>query len=240
MLDYITQIIDLIELGNLISILFFILSTIIAFYFYFKSFYRIVYSTAKICERKDSHINWKNKKNTVTTRVIFYNNGRKTITNNEIRVFKLKASSEISNTYILNGINHFDIIKKEKELNIKISSLDTNKYFVIEVTHKGILKIEGEISETGSFLNTETKTWVIINITCTVFLFSNLIYNLLENSDINGVIIDYKAFGFNLFLTMLSVLFIRFIHKIFFIPDGTVVKYLETNESNMEFKDNYY
>jgi len=240
MLDNIKPIIDLIGLGNLISILLFILSTVIAFYFYFKSFYRIVYSTAKICKRKDFHINWKNKENIITTRAIFYNNGRKTITDNEIKTFKLKVSDRISNTYVLNGVNHFDIIKNEKELGIKINSLNTNKYFVIEITHKGALKIEGEISETGIFLNTETKTWVIINAFCSIFIFLNFIYNLFVNSDDNGAIVDYKAFGFNLFFSILTILFIRFIHRVFFIPDRTIVKYLETDKLNMEFKDYYY
>lgn len=242
MINQAKQVVDSIGLSNLISIILFIISIFIAFYFYFKSFYRIVYSTQSICKRNNDFIDWNNKNIEKTTRLIFYNNGRKTITNDEIKIFKIKTRGKILNTYVLEGINHFDFEKSENELEIIINSLDTSKYFVLEISHTGFLNIKGEISETGSFLQTETRTWLIINILFILFVFISLGYNVLTYlNPIELKMTDYKILGLNIALVLILAFFIRYIHKVFFISDNLINKYLSTKDKwNKEFNDYYY
>lgn len=242
MIDQTKQMIELIGVGNLISIILFIISIFIAFYFYFKSFYRIVYSTRSICKRSNNFIDWSNKNNEITTRLIFYNNGRKTITDDEIKFFKIKTRGKILNTHVLGGINHFDFNKGKNELEIKINSLDTSKYFVIEISYTGFLEVKGEISETGSFLQTETRTWVIINIVFILFVFTSLGYNILSCLSLTTIKIEtLKVLGLNILLAIILTILIRYIHKVFFISDVLINKYLSTKDKwKKEFNDYYY
>jgi len=241
MTENIKQIIETIGISNLISIVLFIISIFIAFYFYFKSFYRIVYSTEWICKRKNDLVDWKNKDNKFSTRLLFYNNGRKTITSDEIKKFNIKATGEIFEFFVLQGINQFEIEKGENELDIKINFLDKSKYFVLEINHSGNLKIDGKISETGSFLQTETQTWLIINFIFFIFIFLNFGYNFfIYLSPDEPEKTNMKMIGLNFVLFILLTSFIRYIHRIFFIPDSVISKYLHTTDKwNKEFK-NYY
>lgn len=237
----IEQIIDLVKKpNNIIAIILFVISVIIAFYFYFKSLYRIVYSTEMICKRNNDYIDWGNKENILTTRLLFYNNGRKTITKDEIKTFNIKTNGKINNTYVLNGINHFDIEKSENELKIKINSLNTSKYFVLEITHTGNLKVNGKVAETGDFLHTETHIWLIINVLFFIYITINIMYHFITNLNQSEYDVkNLKSFGFNFLIIYFQFSFIRYIHKIFFIPDSITSKYLNTDKWGKEFFNRY-
>ena len=49
-----------------------------------------------------------------------------------------------------------------------------------------------------------------------------------------------KEFEISIFFYFILIFSLRLIHQVFFIPDIITSKYLTTNKSYTEFKDNYY
>lgn len=230
---------SIVEYIGLPNIIFFLGSTFIAFYFYFRSFKRLVYSTERICKECNNINDWNNNKSNFVTRILFYNNGKKTISRNDIKKFKLKSSNTIDLVKTLKGDKTIKIRtnKKQKNIvNINFEYLDSSSYFVLEINHSGKLEVEGRVSETGGFLHTEPKYWMVLNIVFVIFFFVMMFYNLTNISDIEGLF-SVK------FITNLLILFglfsvIRYIHSILFIPDSLTSKYLTTKDKfAKEFKN---
>lgn len=232
------NIIELMGQSNALSITLFIISLFVAFYLYFKTFYRLVYSTSRICKGCEKISEWNNEETKFETRILFYNNGRKTITKNEISKLEMKSSNKIESLKIIksNGAIKTRINKKQNIIAMDIEYLNSKEFFVVEVSHSGKIDVIGRISETGNLLNTEPKYWLILNILFTIFFLFMIFYNLLNTAD--------KENLFSLeFITNLLILFgifkvMRFIHSILFIPDSLSSEFLRTKDKTAkEFKN---
>lgn len=230
----IKNLIDNIGLWNLFSLLTFIIGTIYSTYTYFKSFYRIVYSEERICNNCKSVKNWQDDNQKFTSRLIFYNNGRKTLTKTELKKIQI-SSSEISSIKIISDVNNIKskISDNKKKLYIEFDYLDASRFFVIQLNHNGFINVKGRVAETGSFLHTETKGWLIANFALIFYLFASIFYILFSYS--NEKLLMTKM-ATNMILIMLFYSLFRFIHKLFFIPDNITSKYLGTTDKrNTEF-----
>lgn len=227
-----------IGLWNIFSILTFIIGTIYTAFTYFKSFYRIVYSERRICKDCNGVKDWQNKDQNFTTRIIFYNNGRKTLTKNEIKKIQI-ISSDINSIRLIESKNEINIKlnNSKKKLNIEFAFLDSSDFFVLEFNHKNIIQVKGRVSETGNFLHIETRSWLIINLLFTIYCFSSIFFTLLNNQ--NNFMLIYKM-SINIIIIALFLQLLRFVHKLFFISDRITSKFLDTkdkrdNRFNNEF-----
>jgi hypothetical protein len=230
MIEALQNIIKLIGPGNALAIALFLISIFIAFYLYFRTFYRLVYSTDRICKNCNKVNDWTKDETEFVTRIIFYNNGRKTITRNEIKQLELISSNKIEAIKQIKGNSNIKTRtnKKRNIVNIDIEYLDSSESFVLEINHSGKLEVKGRISETGNLLHTEPKYWLILNVLFIIFFFIMMFYNIVNISD------EVKPFTLE-FITNLFILFgifsvIRFIHSILFIPDSLSSKYLDTKD----------
>lgn len=230
MIEIIRNTIEYLGPSNALSIILFLISVFIAFYLYHRTFYRLAYSTGRIC--KDSN----NNETEFTSRIIFYNNGRKTITQKEIQQLEIKSSNIINTVRIIKGNENIKTTKNSKKINIDIDYIDSSEFFVLEVNHNGKLDVIGRISETGNLLNTEPKYWLILNITFMILFILMIFYNL-------TILSENKEPEILKFITNMFILFgifsvLRFIHSILFIPDSLTSKYLDTkDEFAKEFKN---
>lgn len=213
---------------NLFSLLTFIIGTIYTAYTYFKSFYRIVYSVERICTNCKSVKNWQDENQTFTSRLIFYNNGRKTLTKTEVKKIKI-FSSEINSIKVISEGNNIKstISNNKKKLKLEFDYLDSSKFFILELNHNGFINVEGRVAETGNFLHTETKGWLIANFVLLFYVFSSMFYVLFSYYDESLLM---KKITINMIMIMLFFLLFRFIHKLFFIPDSVTAKYLNTTD----------
>lgn len=236
MYEYLMKFIEFIGYGNFITIVTFLVSLFFAYYFYFKSFYRLVYSVSRICPNAELISDWQNEETTFLTRVLFYNNGRKSLTKDEVKKLDIISSGDIFDYKILKGEESVSINRRKNNIKLKVNRLNKSRFVLIEVSHKGTLLIDGEISESGELLNTETKSWLIVNflvfmiliILCFVF-----IYSVLQPTESN------LTFSFINILSFFGFFFIiRYIHSLFFIPDSITDKYLDpTDKFRHSFKD---
>ncbi len=230
MIDALQNIIKLIGPGNALAIALFLISIFIAFYLYFKTFYRLVYSTERICKSCNNVNDWTKSETEFVIRVLFYNNGRKTISRNEIQQLEIISSNKIEAIKQIKGNDNIRTRtnKKRNTINIDLEYLDSSESFVLEINHSGKLEVKGRFSETGNILHTEPKYWLILNVLFMIFYFLMMFYNLTNITD--------KEEPFTLeFITNIFVLFgifsvIRFIHSILFIPDSLSSKYLDTKD----------
>lgn len=234
--EYLMRFIGFIGYGNFITIITFIISLFFAYYFYFKNFYRLVYSLSKICPNSELIFDWQNEEAVFLTRVLFYNNGRKSLSKNEVKKLDIISSGDVLDYSILKGEEFVSLSRRKNNIKLKINRLDKSKFILIEVSHKGGLLVDGEISESGELLCTETKSWLIINyliIIISVILSFLLIFDILEPAESNtyiGLINILSIIGF-----LVST---RYIHSLFFIPDSITDKYLEpTDKFSHSFKD---
>ena len=227
------QVIDTIGFWNLFSILTFIIGTIYTVYTFFKSFYRIVYSYQRTCKTCESSKDWRDADQNFASRIIFYNNGRKTLTKSEIKQIKI-FSSKINSIKTKSDSNVNAKVSDDKKcLKLEFDYLDASKYFVVELNHNGKIKIQGRVLETGEFLHTETKGWLIANFALVTYCFASIFYLIFTNTE---EIVMMKRMGINLIIIMLFYLLFRYLHKLFFIPDSITTKYLETtNKRDTEF-----
>jgi len=224
MIETINNIIDFLGIGNVISIVLFTFGTFIAFYFYYRTFYRLVYSTDSICKDFKNLDYRTNEDSIFESRVVFYNNGRKTLTKTEANKLEIVSTNEVLNVRFLKGVKNLNTDIEGYIIRIDFEYLDSNDFFVIEVIHKGQLEIKGRISETGEILHTETKIWTNINIAFLIFFIAIIGYNTysleyIENSSLIGQ-------GSSLILIIILFCLLRYIHKLFFIPDNISSKYL--------------
>ena len=230
MIEIIEKIIGHIGPSNALAIILFSISLFVAFFLYFKAFYRLVYSATRICKGCAKITDWTNNETKFVTRILFYNNGRKIITRNEIQKLEVKSSKKIDSVKTIKGNETIRAITNRKQniVNIDIEYLDSSEFFVLEINHSGILHVNGRISETGRLLNTEPKWWLVLNIVLTIFFFVMMFYNLRKVSG--------KEDPFTLeLITNMFIIFgifnvIRFIHSILFIPNSLSSKYLNTKD----------
>lgn len=110
--------------------------------------------------------------------------------------------------------------------------LDSSKYIVLEIKHKGNISVEGRISESGEILNTENKTWRIINFILIGLFYLTTAYYLFKSITENISHIEYNFYMIALHMLIWVGIFfiIRYIHKLFFIPDKITSKYLDTTD----------
>ena len=224
MLEFINKLINFIGIGNAISIITFLVSLFISYYLYFKSFYRMVYSTHTICKTRTSFSDRFDSERELNTRILIYNNGRKTLSENQINKLEI-TSSDLKEIFIIKGIDEFNTNIDRNVVKINFKNLDSSEFIVLEMIHKGTINVKGRIDETGKILHTEPRNWVIGNAIIIIILIASLFYNmftLLEK--------DLWLCSVN-FIFITGIFFIlRFIHSLLFIPDGLSAKYLDTKD----------
>jgi hypothetical protein len=236
MIEEIKDIINYLGASNALTILFFLISVFIGFYFYYKTFFRLTYSTERICRNCKNVSDWTNNETEFVTRILFYNNGRKTINSNEIHKLELISNGKINSVKTIKGNQNIGTEISIDKANIEIDYIDSSEFFVLEINHNGKLDVNGRISETGNLLHTEPKYWIVINIAFMIIFFAMTFYNLtfLENekeTDILKVVTNF-------FILFGMFTIIRFIHSILFIPDSVTSKYLDTKDKfAKEFKN---
>lgn len=237
MTEIIQKYIETIGASNVLAIILFLVSLFVAFYLYFKTFYRLVFCTGRICIECSDISDWNDSDKEFTSRILFYNNGRKTITKNEIKKLELKSTGKIISVKNIRTNNAIKtrIFTKKNIINIDIEYLDSSEFFVLEVNHYGSLEVNGRISETGKLLHTEPRLWVLLNILFIVMFFVMFFYEFINTPDKNAPFTLELITNIFIFFGIFSVL--RFIHSILFIPDSIYSKYLDTKDKfEKEFK----
>lgn len=238
MMDFLNKLTDYIGISNVIAIILVLVTLFFAGYFYFRTFYRMVYSTGVICTNCKELGDFIKIGNDFRTRILFYNNGRKTLTKNENKeLYIITKNGKITNAKVLKG-ESIDLSVSGNKINIQFDYLDAKNLFIIEVDHVGPLDIRGRISETGKILNTEPRNWVVLNIIFFTISISLLFYSLFEFIYVNSLG-DFIPVEINIVIVLLITLLIRFIHSVFFIPDNISSKYLNPrNKIRNEFARN--
>lgn len=235
MIEAIKDIINYMGASNALTILFFLISVFIGFYFYYKTFFRLTYSTGRICKNCKNVSDWTNNETEFVTRILFYNNGRKTITTSDIHNPELTSNGKINSVKTIKGNENIRTTMNYDNIYIAIDYLDSSEFFVLEVNHSGQLEVKGRISETGNLLNTEPKYWLVLNIVFVIFFFGMTFYNLAFLTDEIETDILKVVTNFLILFGMFSV--IRYIHSILFIPDSVTSKYLDKKDKlAKEFK----
>jgi hypothetical protein len=216
--------------SNALTILTLFIGLFFSFYLYFKTFFRLVFTTERIFKDRNEQIEY-------TTRILFYNNGRKTLTKNEINQLVIKYSKDISSIRLLQNNENIKLHKKRKKINIDIDYLDSSKFFVVEIEHNGYVEVDGRISETGEILRTEPTYWMVINIVFMIYLVYSLFNTFYPLKDNN---INDNSDLLNFLLIIGVFITIRFIHSLLFIPDRITGKYLHPKDKfNREFKNTF-
>jgi len=235
MIEAIKDIINYLGASNALTIIFFLISIFIGFYFYYRTFFRLTYSTERICKNCKKISDWTNNETEFVTRLLFYNNGRKTIKTSDIHKLELTSSGKIKSVKIIKGNENIRTTTNSDKTNIEIDYIDSSEFFVLEINHSGQLDVNGRISETGNLLNTEPKYWIVINIVFVIFFFVMTFYNLTFLT--NEKETDLLKVVTNFFILFGMFRVIRFIHSILFIPDSVTSKYLDTKDKfAKEFK----
>ncbi len=230
------EIIDYIGIGNVISIITFLIGLFISYFFYFKSFYRLVYSTKRICKTCTKLSDCSNLDIIFNTRILIYNNGRKTISNEQTSKLKIIQSDKIYNVKIIKSVEGFSTKKTEKNVKLNFENLDSQEFVVIEIEHNGTVSLEGRVTETGKILHTEPRNWVIINGFVVIFLTIMLFYNVYINLGKDNP--DVLKCGLNFIILYAIFYLLRYVHKLLFIPDSLNDKYLEPKDKfSLEFNN---
>ena len=223
--------------SNALTILALFIGLFFSFYLYFKTFFRLVFSTERIFRNRNENTDWTNGENKYTTRILFYNNGRKTLTKNEIKQLVINYSKDIFSIRLLEENKNIKLHKKAKKINIDIDYLDSSQFFVVELEHNGYVDIDGRVSETGEILRTEPTYWIVINIIFMVYLVFSMFNIMFHMEDKN---INQTSNWINFGLIIGVGLTIRFIHSLLFIPDSISAKYLDPKDKfNREFRNSF-
>ncbi len=225
MIQFFQKVIDYVGAGNVITIITFILCLFATYYYFFKSLYRMVYSTKTICKTRVSFSNWFNSESELNTRILIYNNGRKTLSQDQINTLEITSSNQIYDIFIVKGIEGLTTNIQGNVAKISFENLDSSDFIVLETIHKGNISVQGRIAETGKILHTEPRNWGIINAIFMIFLTIALFYNMLTLLEK-----DIWACGLNFLFLIGILLTLRFIHSLLFIPDRLADKYFETKD----------
>lgn len=226
-----------IGISNFLTILTSLIAVLVSYYLYYRAFFRLAYSTNRICKTCNNSLDWKSEETEFETRILFYNNGRKTIYRSEIQKLEVISSNKINSFRVIKGditLNHNQLLNS---LNIDFEYLDSANFFILELNHNGQLEVMGRISETGKVLHTEPKYWTLINIIFLVFFFVIIFYNIIVLSN------NQEASTFNAIYSLILLLgisgVIRYIHSLLFIPDS-VTSYIDIKDKfAKEFKIKY-
>jgi hypothetical protein len=223
--------------SNALTIFALLIGIIISLFLYFKTFYRLVYSTETICENIKELGDWVHEQDVYITRVLFYNNGRKTLSKSEIKNLIIATNKEILSVRILEETKMVKFYPKKNKINIDIEYLDSSKYFALEIKHKGHISVEGRISETGQILHTEPRYWIVINIIFMGYIMFSLFNIMLHFED---EFFSHSNNFINFILLICLGIIIRIIHSFLFIPDSLTTKYLEPKDKwKKEFSTNF-
>lgn len=240
MIDSLQNFIDFIGIGNFLSIILFIISTIIAFYFYFKNYYRLVYSKIRTCKACNGVVDWFRRDMEFISRVIVYNNGGKVITKNEVKKLAIITTGKIVKITILKNVNKLKtrIVSTNSTAHFEFDYINAMDYFVLEITHSGVLTVQSRISETGEMLKNETKFWYKTNLIFAGFFMTNMAYNVFTYLMPEKKEIELYMLNFVLLFLLYRVL--KFIHKLFFIPDSIWHKYLAVKDKwDRDFRNKF-
>lgn len=227
MIDFINTAINYIGTGNLVAIVCLLLGTLIATYFYFRTFYRLVFSTERICVNFKNRGDWMNKDNLYKTRVLFFNNGRKTLTNDDKEILEIVSTeNNIKSAKVLEDKN-IDLLISESSIDIGFNYLDSREFFVVEVMHYGSIQVNGRISETGKITEKSTQFW---NITSTILLalFFILMFYTAKKFVETKNMMEHLPLAINTLFLFLIYGLNRFIEYLFFIPFKINSRYLKT------------
>lgn len=234
MFEFINKLITYIGVGNMITIITFLIAIFISYYLYFRTFYRMVYSTHTIRKTRVSFSNWFNSKDDeLNTRILIYNNGRKTLSKDQINKLEITSSNVINDIIIVKGIEGLSTSIFQNISKIEFENLDSSDFIVLEIIHIGNIKVKGRVVETGEILHTEPRSWVIINVIIMIPLIVALFYNMIAYLEK-----DRWLCIMNFIFIVGIYLIIRFIHSLLFIPDRLTEKYLEPKDKlENEFKN---
>jgi len=237
--NFIENSIDFIGTGNIVAIALTIISLGFGFFWFFKSFYRLVYSTGTICltcNKLGDRLNKSN--NRLRTRYLFYNNGRKTITNSEILKLQITCPEGQITNVIKSDKEQIQAQYTNEKVDISIEYLDKSKYFIVEVEHFGSLKLDARISETGEILHVESKVWKLVNLFCLVLVVLLFGYYVFDFSSGEMNLIHYLI---SLFVLTALQFTLRFIHSLFYIPDSITNQHLRpTDKIANKFQSEYF
>lgn len=223
LLEELSYIMNIVGNANFIAIALFLIGLVVAIYFYHRTFYRLVYilKSHPIADLVDfpGEEGW-----LYTTRLIIYNNGRKTLT--ELQIKNLKLASDSNFKMILLKGNKEDLIISQEDNCVKISFkiLDASEFYVFEIFHIDQLSFEGRIDESGKILHREPRGWMILNgfvYTGFIILVYVNIWDIVVNKSF-----DLIPLAFSIILLMFALILFRFLHSLFFVPDSIVEKYL--------------
>ena len=225
-----------IGISNFLTILTSLIAVLVSYYLYYRAFFRLAYSTNRICKTCKSSLDWKSEETEFETRILFFNNGRKTINRSDIQKIEVISSNKINYFRVIKGditLNHNQLLNS---LNIDFEYLDSANFFIIELNHNGQLEVIGRISETGNILHTEPKHWTLVNLIFLMFFFVTMFYNLIILSENDKDNIFKAISNFILLLGLFGI--IKFIHSLLFIPDNAS-SYIEVKDKfAKEFKIN--
>ena len=236
MLQKIINIYNYLGVGTIITIGTALLAIIYTAYTFHKNFYRIVYTTTKIKKSRKTSLDWQNEQTDYITRIIFYNNGKKTITKDIIKRIVIESTGNIAKCEQIVTNEIVDIDKSINMINLKFDDLDSGNFILLEIEHKGDISVNGRVSETGKILDTETKLWgniCIIAFIIFIVLILYLLWILFFAWDLQGF--------YNVLISIVSIIiiniFLQIIQSLFFIPNKIVDKYLgPSDESHTDFK----
>lgn len=234
LLENILKAINYLGFFNFFSVIVIVFTIIMSVYFYFKSFYRMVYEQASICLNCSNSTLWSSKEADLITRFIFYNNGRKTLSKEDFKSFSCSSKNgEISSFRVIKNHKSLKMRQVLNNIDIVIDDLDSNDFFVIELHHKGPVHFKGRIKETGEMLNIETSNWKIINVAFMILVFGIIINSAKYFDEKNP---DFLSLVIGILLISIIFFFLRIIHALFFIPDRVSAKYTDTTDKfNTEF-----
>jgi len=105
-------------------------------YFFYKNFFRLTYSTGRIFKNIGELTNSETE---FVTRILFYNNGLKTITNDDIQKLELISSEKINSLKEIKGNENISIVTNIDKATIEIDFIDSSDFFILEVNHTGDL-----------------------------------------------------------------------------------------------------
>ncbi|MGD9555610.1 MAG: hypothetical protein AB7V25_01175 [Mangrovibacterium sp.] len=238
MIETLQEIIDRIGPGNALTIASVFIGLAFSYYFSFRNLYRLVYSTGRICRGCRNISDWTKDETEFDTRILFYNNGLKTITKKEIARLEIKSSNKINSIRIIQSDETIKtkINKKRDIVAINVEYLDSSEFFVLEMNHSGKLSVHGRVAETGNLLRTEPRAWLVLNVVFLIFSLGLMIYNLTNLKDKNDLFTS--EFITNFLIIVVLFIFMRFVHSRFFIPDSLSSKYLDAKgKFAKEFKN---
>ena len=235
-METLSRIIEYIGPSNVLAIILFLISVFIASYLYYRTFFRLVYSTGRICKTCKNIKDWQSDDTEFVSRIAIYNNGRKTLTTKEVHLLEIEASIKTNQDIkVIVGKEQLKITVAKDKLKLDFDYLDSRKFFVLEIKHNGMLQVNGRVSESGKILQTEHVGWVVFNL---AFVFISL---LLMGYNMQAHLVEDKADFIPFFINMLLLFgiykVIRLIHALLYIPDSLSSKYLDTTDKwNKKFK----